>query len=290
MEKLEPCAPCWCGSGKAYKDCHCAFDEKYESLRRRGAHLPPRKLIKNEAQIEKIRRSAKVNVAVLDYVAEHIRPGISTEEIDRWVYEQTAQAGAIPAPLNYEGFPKSVCTSINEQVCHGIPSPEDILCEGDIVNVDCSTILDGYYSDSSRMFIIGETTPEKQKLVEVARQCVQAGLDEVKPWEPLGNVGEAVHRLARKNGYTVVREVGGHGVGVEFHEDPFVSYVTRRGTGMIMAPGMIFTIEPMVNMGTNRIYIDADNDWTIYTQDGKPSAQWEIQVLVTETGHEVLAW
>jgi len=227
---------------------------------------------------------------VLDYVADHIRPGISTEEIDRWVYEQTAQAGAIPAPLNYEGFPKSVCTSINEQVCHGIPSPEDILCEGDIVNVDCSTILDGYYSDSSRMFIIGETTPEKQKLVEVTRQCVQAGLDEVKPWEPLGNVGEAVHRLARKNGYTVVREVGGHGVGVEFHEDPFVSYVTRRGTGMIMAPGMIFTIEPMVNMGANRIYIDADNDWTIYTQDGKPSAQWEIQVLVTETGHEVLAW
>jgi len=290
MEKLEPCAPCWCGSGKAYKDCHCAFDEKYESLRHPGVHLPPRRLIKNEAQIEKIRRSAKVNIAVLDYVAEHIRPGVSTEEIDRWVYEQTAQAGAIPAPLNYEGFPKSVCTSINEQVCHGIPSPEDILCEGDIVNVDCSTILDGYYSDSSRMFIIGETTPEKQKLVEVTRQCVQAGLDEVKPWEPIGNVGEAVHSLARKNGYTVVREVGGHGVGVEFHEDPFVSYVTRRGTGMIMAPGMIFTIEPMVNMGANRIYIDADNDWTIYTQDGKPSAQWEIQVLVTETGHKVLAW
>lgn len=237
MEKLEPCAPCWCGSGKAYKDCHCAFDEKYESLRRRGAHLPPRKLIKNEAQIEKIRRSAKVNVAVLDYVAEHIRPGISTEEIDRWVYEQTAQAGAIPAPLNYEGFPKSVCTSINEQVCHGIPSPEDILCEGDIVNVDCSTILDGYYSDSSRMFIIGETTPEKQKLVEVTRQCVQAGLDEVKPWEPLGNVGEAVTGWRWKNGYTVVREVGGHGVGVEFHEDPFVSYVTRRGTGHDHGPG-----------------------------------------------------
>ena len=121
MEKLEPCAPCWCGSGKAYKDCHCAFDEKYESLRHPGVHLPPRRLIKNEAQIEKIRRSAKVNVAVLDYVADHIRPGVSTEEIDCWVYEQTAQAGAIPAPLNYEGFPKSVCTSINEQVCHGIP-------------------------------------------------------------------------------------------------------------------------------------------------------------------------
>ena len=290
FKKLERNDPCWCGSGRKYKKCHEAFDEKIRKIQEEGHIVPGHELIKTPEQIAAIRESCAINIAVLDYVAEHIRPGISTEEIDRWVYEQTAQAGAIPAPLNYEGFPKSVCTSINEQVCHGIPSPEDILCEGDIVNVDCSTILDGYYSDSSRMFIIGETTPEKQKLVEVTRQCVQAGLDEVKPWEPLGNVGEAVHRLARKNGYTVVREVGGHGVGVEFHEDPFVSYVTRRGTGMIMAPGMIFTIEPMVNMGTNRIYIDADNDWTIYTQDGKPSAQWEIQVLVTETGHEVLAW
>ena len=281
---------CWCGSGKKYKKCHAEIDQRLDRLYNEGFEVPVRSLLKTPADIEGIQRSAAINIGVLDYVAAHIAPGVTTAEVDKWIYDYTVEHGGIPADLNYEGFPNSVCTSINEQVCHGIPSPEDILCEGDIVNVDCSTILDGYYSDSSRMFIIGETTPEKQKLVEVTRQCVQAGLEEVKPWEPIGNVGEAVHSLARKNGYTVVREVGGHGVGVEFHEDPFVSYVTRRGTGMIMAPGMIFTIEPMVNMGTNRIYIDADNDWTIYTQDGKPSAQWEIQVLVTETGHEVLAW
>ena len=281
---------CWCGSGRKYKKCHLDFDERLQSLYEQGFEVPQRSLLKTPEEIEGIKRSAAINIGVLDLVAERIGAGVSTEEIDKWIYDYTVEHGGIPADLDYEGYPKSVCTSINEVVCHGIPSPDDVLKDGDIVNVDCSTILDGYYSDSSRMFIIGETTPEKQKLVEVTRQCVQAGLEEVKPWEPIGNVGEAVHSLARKNGYTVVREVGGHGVGVEFHEDPFVSYVTRRGTGMIMAPGMIFTIEPMVNMGTNRIYIDADNDWTIYTQDGKPSAQWEIQVLVTETGHEVLAW
>ena len=156
--------------------------------------------------------------------------------------------------------------------------------------MDCSTILNGYFSDSSRMFIIGETDPANEKLVKVARECVQAGLDQVKPWGLLGDVGAAVNALAKKNGYSVVREVGGHGVGIEFHEDPFVSYVTRKGTGMVMAPGMMFTIEPMINMGTHKIFIDADNDWTIYTDDGMPSAQWEIQVLVTNDGYEVISW
>ena len=290
MEKLEPCAPCWCGSGKAYKDCHCAFDEKYESLRHPGVHLPPRRLIKNEAQIGEDPPQRQ---------GEHRRVGLCSGAHPPRRFHRGDRPLGLRADRAGRGHPRAAeLRGLPQERLHlhqraGLPRhsfPEDILCEGDIVNVDCSTILDGYYSDSSRMFIIGETTPEKQKLVEVTRQCVQAGLEEVKPWEPIGNVGEAVHSLARKNGYTVVREVGGHGVGVEFHEDPFVSYVTRRGTGMIMAPGMIFTIEPMVNMGTNRIYIDADNDWTIYTQDGKPSAQWEIQVLVTETGHEVLAW
>ena len=140
------------------------------------------------------------------------------------------------------------------------------------------------------MFIIGETTPEKKKLVEVTRECVMAGLEQVKPWGFLGDMGQAVHDLAKKNGYSVVRDVGGHGVGVRFHEEPWVSYVTKRGQEMVMAPGMMFTIEPMINMGTDDIYVDADNDWTIYTEDGMPSAQWEIQVLVTETGHEVISW
>ena len=290
MHKLDRNSPCWCGSGKKYKSCHYNFDEKLDEMRRQGATVPTHDMIKNEAQIAGIRESAKINVAVLDYVAEHIRAGITTEEIDRWVYEQTVARGGIPAPLHYEGFPKSVCTSINDQVCHGIPSEDDVLCTGDIINVDCSTIYKGYYSDSSRMFIIGETTPEKKKLVEVARECVMAGLEQVKPWGFLGDMGQAVHDLAKKNGYSVVRDVGGHGVGVRFHEEPWVSYVTKRGQEMVMAPGMMFTIEPMVNMGTDDIYVDADNDWTIYTEDGMPSAQWEIQVLVTETGHEVISW
>ena len=165
-----------------------------------------------------------------------------------------------------------------------------MLKEGDIINVDVSTILNGYYSDSSRMFIIGKTTPEKEKLVRVTKEAVEKGLEQVKPWEYLGDMGQAVHDHVKKHGYTVVEEVGGHGVGVQFHEDPFVSYVTQRGTEMLMVPGMIFTIEPMVDMGTSEITVDLENGWTIYTEDGEPSAQWEIMVLVTEDGHEVLAY
>ncbi len=155
--------------------------------------------------------------------------------------------------------------------------------------MDVSTILDNYFSDSSRMFMIGEVSPEKEQLVRVAREAVEMGLNEVRPWGFLGDMGQAVHDHVKKYGYSVVEDVGGHGVGLEFHEDPFVSYVTRRGTEMLMVPGMIFTIEPMVNMGSEEIYVDSSNGWTIYTEDGKPSAQWEIMVLVTENGHEVLA-
>ena len=289
-KKLDRNAPCWCHSGKKYKACHLAFDERIAEFRRHGARVPNHKMIKTPEQMEGIRNSAKVNVAVLDYVAEHIREGITTEEIDRWVYEQTTRVGAIPAPLNYEGFPKSVCTSINDQVCHGIPSEKDVLVAGDIVNIDCSTILNGYFSDSSRMFIIGETTPEKKKLVETTREIMLAGLEQVKPWGFLGDMGQVISDMAHANGYTVVREIGGHGCGVQFHEEPWVSYVTKKGTDMLMVPGMCFTIEPMINMGTDEIFEDADNGWTIYTADGMPSAQWEIQVLVTEDGHEVISW
>ncbi len=162
--------------------------------------------------------------------------------------------------------------------------------EGDIINVDASTILNGYFSDSSRMFCIGEVSPEKKKLVEVAKECVTRGLEAVKPWGFLGDMGQAVHDHAFANGYTVVREIGGHGVGLEFHEDPWVSYNSKRGEEMLMVPGMIFTIEPMVNMGKADIFVDDVNNWTVYTEDGKPSAQWEIMVLVTEDGAEVLSY
>ncbi len=283
-------SPCWCGSGQKYKKCHYDFDQKLALYKRQGHMIPDHSMIKSPEQIQKIKESAKINIAVLDYVAEHIKEGTTTEEINQWVHTQTIKYGALPAPLNFEGFPKSVCTSINEEVCHGIPSSDIVLKDGDIINVDCSTNLNGYFSDSSRMFLIGQVSEEKTRLVEITRQCMYLGLEQVKPWNFLGDMGQAVNDFATQNGYQVVREIGGHGVGLEFHEDPWVSYVSTKGTEMLMVPGMVFTIEPMINMGTWEIVTDEKNGWTIRTADKKPSAQWEIQVLVTEDGHEVLAY
>nr|WP_307991185.1 type I methionyl aminopeptidase [uncultured Niameybacter sp.] len=265
-----------------------ALDEKIEAFRRQGYIVPPKNIIKTEKQIEAIRKSAKINTAILDHVAKHIRPGMTTEEIDELVYTFTKGQGATPAPLNYHGFPKSVCTSINHEVCHGIPSKDRVLQEGDIINVDVSTIYHGYFSDASRMFQIGEVSEEAKKLVAVAKECMEKGIEQVKPWGLLGDVGAAINAHAKANGYSVVREIGGHGVGLAFHEDPYVSHVSKAGTGMILVPGMIFTIEPMVNIGTARVKEDRKNGWTIYTADGKLSAQWESMVLVTETGYEIL--
>ena len=290
MHMIDRNSPCWCGSGRKYKKCHYDFDEKLMAYEHRGCIVPEHNMIKTPEQIEKIKASAQVNIAVLDYVAEHIKEGVTTEDIDRWVYEETTRRGAIPAPLNYEGFPKSVCTSIDEVVCHGIPDPKRVLKNGDIINVDCSTILNGYHSDSSRMFCIGDVSPEKKRLVEIARQSLEVGLKEVKPWNFLGDMGSAIHDFVRENGYSVVREIGGHGIGLEFHEEPWVSYVSEKGTEMLMVPGMMFTIEPMINMGKPDVFVDEDDDWTVYTEDGLPSAQWEIQVLVTEDGYEIISY
>lgn len=265
-----------------------AIEQKMQSFKSRGFHVPSRKLLKTPEQIEGIRRSSAINTAVLDLVAGHIHEGMTTEEIDKLVYNYTVAHGAIPAPLNFEGFPKSVCTSVNDEVCHGIPSEQTVLRRGDIVNVDVSTILDGYFSDASRMFMIGEVAPEAKRLVEVSHECLDLGLKAAKPWGCLGDVGAAVQAHAEKNGYSVVREFGGHGVGLKFHEEPFVSHVGRPGTGMLLVPGMVFTIEPMINLGKRRIYIDEENGWTVLTDDGQLSAQWEYTVLITETGTEVL--
>lgn len=290
MELLERNAPCWCGSGKKYKKCHYNFDEKLKIYESKGVLIPSHNMIKTPEQIAGIKESAKVNIEILDYVAEHIKEGVATQEIDNWVADITAKAGAVAAPLNYDGFPKSVCTSINEQVCHGIPSDDIVLKDGDIINVDVSTILNGYYSDSSRMFCIGNVSEEKKKLVEVTRQCVEKGLEQVKPWGYLGDMSQAVYEHAHANGYSVVREIGGHGIGLEFHEDPWVGYIGKAGTGMLLVPGMMFTIEPMINMGSHEIFVDDTDGWTIYTEDGLPSAQWEIMVLVTEQGYEVICY
>ena len=290
MKKLGRNDPCWCQSGRKYKACHMAFDEKIQQYALAGHMVPDHDMIKTKEQIEGIKESSKINIAVLDYVAEHIHIGMSTEEINRLVEEKTAEMGGIPAPLDYDGFPKSVCTSINEQVCHGIPSENDILKDGDIVNVDVSTIYKGYFSDSSRMFMLGNVPDKTKRLVETAHKCIDIGLEQVKPWNFLGDMAQAINDFAMENGYSIVREIGGHGVGLEFHEEPFVSYVTKKGTEMLMVPGMVFTIEPMVNMGKADIYMDDDNGWTVYTEDGLPSAQWEVTVAVTEDGYEVLTW
>jgi methionyl aminopeptidase len=266
------------------------LDKRVLGFQNRGCLVPSKKLIKTPEQIEGIRRSGVVNTGVLDYVAEHIKAGMSTLEIDQMVYDYTVKHGAIPAPLNYEGFPKSVCTSINEVVCHGIPCEDDILEEGDIINVDVSTILDGYYSDASRMFVIGKTDPEKQRLVDVAKECLHVGMEAAKPFGFVGDIGNAIQRHAHKNGFTVVRDLCGHGVGLEFHEEPDVEHFGRKGTGMLLVPGMVFTIEPMINMGGWEVFVDEEDDWTVVTEDELPSAQWEHTFVMTENGLEILTY
>lgn len=266
------------------------LDEKLRYYRHQGYRVPPKKMIKTAEQIEGIKKSAAINTAVLDWVAQHIHEGMSTEEIDRLVYSFTVAQGAIPAPLNYEGFPKSVCTSINEEVCHGIPDKDIILQEGDIINVDVSTIFNGYYSDASRMFMIGKVRPVCRRLVEVTRECLERGIAAARPYGCLGDIGEAIQSHAEANGYSVVRDFCGHGIGLQFHETPEVEHVGKRGCGMLLIPGMVFTIEPMINMGSYKVYVDADNEWTVLTEDGKPSAQWENTILITETGPEILTY
>ena len=264
------------------------LDIKLWTLASRGQIVPDRSLLKTEEQIQAIKKSAELNTAVLDHVAAHIKEGMSTAEIDRLVYDFTTQHGGIPAPLNYEGFPKSVCTSINDVICHGIPDENEILQNGDIINVDVSTILDGYFSDASRMFLIGDVSDLAEKLVRVTQECVELGLQAAKPWGHLGDIAWAINTHARKNGYSVVEEIGGNGIGLEFHEDPFVSYVTPKGSEMVLVPGMMFTIEPMINEGGPDFFIDEENGWTVYTEDGGLSAQVEYMVLIKEDGVEVL--
>lgn len=281
---------CWCGSGKTYEECHLPIEEKIKEYKKKKHMVPGKKLLKTKEQIDGIRESGKINIAVLDYVADNLYIGMTTEEIDQLVYNKTIALGGIPAPLNFEGFPKSVCTSINNQVCHGIPDEEVTIEEGDIINIDVSTIYNGYFSDSSRMFCVGKVDEECAKLVETTKECIKLALQEVKPWKFMGDLGAVITKHAHENGYTVVREVGGHGVGLQFHEKPYIYYVSKENTGMLLVPGMVFTIEPMVNMGVADIFIDDGNGWTIYTDDDKPSAQWEVTVAVTEDGYEILAY
>ena len=268
------------------------FDKKVLFWEDRGRLVPSRDLIKTPEQIEGIRRAGVVNTGVLDEVAKNIHAGMSTLEIDDICMDYCKRHGATPACLGYEGFPKSVCTSINEVVCHGIPKASDILQEGDIINVDFTTILDGYYADASRMFIIGQTTPEKEQLVRVAKECLEIGMEVAKPWSFVGDIGYAIEKHCKRYHYGVVRDLCGHGVGLKFHEEPEVTHYGKKGTGMLLVPGMVFTIEPMINMGTWKVFIDGDDPygWEVISEDELPSAQWEHTLLMTEHGVEILTY
>ena len=244
--------------------------------------------IKSTLEIEKMRATCRLAASVLDFIAPKVQPGVSTEELDRLCHEYILDHGAIPAPLNYKGFPKSICTSVNEVICHGIPSDDKILAEGDIINIDITTILDGYFGDTSEMFTVGEVSAEAKTLIDHTRESMWVGILEVAPNNRVGDIGAAIFDFAHKeHGYGVVEAFCGHGIGREFHMPPQVSHVGKRRTGMRLRPGMTFTIEPMINIGTPHCEILSDG-WTAVTRDGKLSAQTEHTVLVTEDGFEVL--
>jgi len=277
---------CWCGSGKKYKRCHSDADSKLYKYQDKGFTIPPVNIIRTPAEIQGIRDSGKVTKEILDMVGDRIKVGITTNEINKWVVELTKKRGGIAATLNYEGFPKSVCTSINNVICHGIPD-ETVLKDGDIINVDVTTILEGYYSDASRMYIIGKASEKATKLVQGAKECLEIGVAAVKPYGGLNAIGNAIEEYCDKLGYSVVRDLGGHGVGLKFHEEPFVNHFACRGKGMLLVPGMVFTIEPMINEGGYECDT-LEDDWTVVTRDGSLSAQWEHTLVVTENGVEII--
>lgn len=287
MRKISRNDLCWCGSGNKYKKCHMDADIKDGKQSNLRIQPPPGVIIKSEEHIAGIRKSCKLTRDTLDMVSEKIRPGITTNAINEWVHEYIISHGAKPAPLNYNGFPKSVCVSLNNVICHGIPD-ETKIKEGDILNVDVTTLLNGYFGDAGRMFVVGEATPEARRLVEVAKECLDIGIQQVQPYRDIGEIGYAIEQHARSNGYSVVQDYGGHGIGLKFHEEPHIHHYGSRKRGVIMMPDMVFTIEPMINQGRHETRLMPDS-WTAVTVDGMLSAQWEHTILVTETGVEILS-
>ena len=249
--------------------------------------------IKTPEEIEKMRVSGRLGSEVLDYITPFVKAGISTGELDRLCHRYMVDVqGCIPAPLDYAPpgyvpYPKSICTSVNHQVCHGVPNDKVILKKGDIVNLDITVIKDGYHGDTSRMFSVGETSIRAKRLCQITYECMWLGIAQVRPGGHLGDIGAAIQKHAESNGFSVVREFCGHGIGAKFHEEPQVLHYGKAGTGVELKPGMIFTIEPMINAGKAAIS-ELPDGWTIVTRDRSLSAQWEHMVLVTETGVEVL--
>jgi methionyl aminopeptidase len=243
--------------------------------------------IKSAREIELMRATSRLAAQTLEYIAPYVVSGVSTEEIDKLCHEYITQHGAYPSPLNYHGFPKSVCTSLNEVICHGIPSKTDILKEGDILNIDVTTYLNKFHGDTNKTFLIGNVAPEINKLVEVTYQCMREGIKAVRPGGHIGDIGAIIQEIAHSHGYSVVEDYCGHGIGREFHEAPQVVHVGKRGTGAEMKPGMTFTIEPMINLGVKESKLLKDG-WTVITRDKKWSAQFEHTILVTPDSHEIL--
>jgi methionyl aminopeptidase len=262
------------GSAKTFQELKVQYDTLYDIK------------LKEKDDIIGIQKAGKVAIAILKGVEERIAPGITTNEINSIVEEITAQHHARSAPLNYHGFPKSVCTSVNEVVCHGIPD-NTVLQDGDIINVDVTPILDGYYADTSQTFFVGTPSKEAQKIVSVTKECLRRGISVVKPGNRIGDIGHAIQSYAEAQGCSVVREYVGHGVGFDFHESPQIPHYGKKGEGITFVPGMVFTIEPMINLGKPDLHVLADH-WTAVTNDGSLSAQFEQTIVVTETGCEIL--
>jgi methionyl aminopeptidase len=279
--------PCPCGSGLKYKRCCLLKKKPIDRRKEQLAYARRHKIqIKTPEQIEGIRRAGKLVIETLDFVESHLRPGITTEAINRLVHQFTIDNQAIPAPLNYKGFPKSVCTSVNEVICHGIPGDRR-LADGDIINVDVTPILNGYYADANKTFFIGTPSANARKIVDVARRSLREGIQQIKPDNTLGDIGWAIQQFAESQKCSVVREFVGHGVGLQFHEAPQVPHYGRKGEGVRLLPGMVFTIEPMINLGSHALRILEDG-WTAVTIDGSLSAQFEQTILVTDSGYESL--
>lgn len=243
--------------------------------------------IKSSREIELMRSTAKLAASTLEMIEEHIVPGISTEELNKICHDYIEKNGAYPSPLNYNGFPKSICTSPNEVICHGIPDEKVILKDGDILNIDVTTYLNKFHGDTNKTFLVGDVDPAIQKLVEITYKCMREGINTVKPGGRIGDIGAIIQEVAHGNGFSVVEEYCGHGIGREFHEEPQVVHVGKKGTGPEMKPGMTFTIEPMINLGNRHCELLSDG-WTVITKDKKWSAQFEHTILVTEDGHEIL--
>lgn len=278
--------PCPCGSGLKYKKCCLKQDNKVLQNLKEMYYKKHNIRLKDPSDIEGIKKAGRLVVQTLNLVEQAIEPGITTEEINTLVHDYTIKNGAYPAPLGYNGFPKSVCISVNEVICHGIPS-ERQLREGDIVNVDITSILNGYYADANKTFLVGEVSSEAKRLVEIARESLNKGVAQVKPGNKVGDIGWAIQNYAEAQGCSVVREMVGHGVGFKFHEPPQIPHFGNKGQGIELIEGMVFTIEPMINLGRRELRILEDN-WTAVTKDGSLSAQFEQTFLVTEQGYESL--